>query len=61
MIPAYYVEAEKKPCEHCGEGGQWNVVGPGEVALSTSYSDKEDADWIAGELNHAYEMGRSAK
>jgi hypothetical protein len=59
----YVVEVEKKPCSHCGTGGLWNVVAQStDTALSTAYGDKDQAQEMADELNHAFEAaGRVAR
>lgn len=55
MSEAYRIEAEKPGCEHCGAGSQWCIVGPDEIALSTSWEDKSFAEDLCEELNLAHE------
>jgi hypothetical protein len=59
----YYIEldANHMGCDHCGEGKQWLVVGPDEVAESTSYDCKEHAEDVAEKLSVAYRKGRASR
>jgi hypothetical protein len=57
---AYRVEIDVSGCPKCGHGAYWDVIGPDDVALATSYADKEDAIEIAEILNMAYEAGRKS-
>jgi hypothetical protein len=57
-VMAYTVEYGNKPCEHCGIGGTWDIVGPDGVAIGVSFGDKDDAEEWAGTLSHAYELGK---
>jgi len=60
--PAYKVEKDDtKACRDCGHGTYWDVIGPGDVALGHSFSDPEEAEWIAAMMSVAYEAGRRAK
>lgn len=56
----YVVEVESEGCERCCAGRMWTVVGPDDVALSTSFADQEHVEWIAEQMNHAYRAGQSA-
>ena len=53
----FVVEVEKEGCERCGHGAQWTVVGPGEIAISQSFDDKELAEEIAEYMNQGYRAG----
>jgi hypothetical protein len=57
----YFVELCKKGCSTCGQGGLWAVVTPEDMHLSVSYSDKDESDHLARELNKAYKLGWSAR
>jgi hypothetical protein len=57
MENPYQVELNRGGCSHCENGKLWDVVGPNEAALAISYSDIEDAEYIADILNHAYALG----
>jgi hypothetical protein len=55
---AYHVEAERdRACVACGAGTLWTIVGPDDIAESTSWEDKELADDICEAMNDAYEKG----
>jgi hypothetical protein len=55
---AYRVEAEEgKGCTTCGAGCLWTIVGPDEVAESTSWGDRDMAELICEAMNDAYEQG----
>lgn len=54
---AYAVEIDDQGCLHCGTGGWWTVMGPNETAISSSYHNKDDAEYIADLMNAAYEKG----
>lgn len=56
----YVVEVESEGCERCCAGRMWTVVGPDDVALSTSFADQEHVEWIAEQMAHAYRAGQSA-
>jgi hypothetical protein len=61
-MKAYKVERDDShECPTCGHGCIWEVVGPDDVALGVSYTDKEDADDVAEELSLAYEAGLMAE
>jgi hypothetical protein len=53
----YFVEPEKEGCRRCGEGKTWNVIGPDDLALSTTFEDKDDAEHHASILNEAWRLG----
>jgi hypothetical protein len=56
----YFIEIEKAPCDKCGGGKTWNVIGPNGQALSTSWSDEEHAQDVADECNSAFDLGRNS-
>lgn len=60
MKTPYRVEMDHIGCMNCKANRTWQVVGPGEVAMATSYDDKDDADALADALNDAFEEGRVA-
>ena len=60
-MSAYRVECEKGGCALCGVGALYTVVGLDETALSTSYSQQEEAEYVAEILNAAFEAGKAAK
>jgi hypothetical protein len=56
----YTVEREtksKNACRQCKRGMLYMVVGPGDVAESTFFAEKEDAEDLASRMNSAYEKG----
>ncbi len=54
----YYVEEDSPPCSKCGKGNLYNVVnGITDIATSTLYSEKDEAEEISVELNDTYEEG----
>jgi hypothetical protein len=55
--PAYAVERGARGCDHCGTGGTWDVIGPDDVALGTSFTFEDDAYELAGFMNMAFEAG----
>jgi hypothetical protein len=56
----YVVEVDHGGCSHCHGGRTWTVVGPDDVAISTSFEDREHVEWIAEQMNHAYQAGQAA-
>jgi hypothetical protein len=54
---AYFVEPEKEGCRRCGQGKTWNVIGPDDLALSTTFEDKDDAEHHASILSEAWRLG----
>lgn len=58
MEKPYRVEVEHGGCETCGDGKQWCVVGPDDVALGITFGVKEDAEELADMLSDAYVMGK---
>lgn len=58
MSGPYRVEVDTPGCETCTHGRSYWVVGPDEVASSTSYGDKEDAESLAHALDAAYLLGQ---
>ena len=57
----FIVESEGRGCDKCGAGEFWNVVfKPEDVALSTAYGDKEEAEDLAEDLNNAFRKGVSS-
>lgn len=54
---AYRVEPDTNVCAYCGHGGTYTVIGPGNVAIGTSFADETDASEMASMLNAAYEHG----
>jgi hypothetical protein len=59
-VSAYRVETEKEPCEACGQGGEFMIIAPDGIGLSTTYVDLEEAEEQADELNRAYDAGLAA-
>lgn len=59
-MSVYRVEITNPGCSDCGHGIQYDVIGPDEVAHSTSYGDEEDAHSTARGFDHAYELGHQA-
>ncbi len=57
----FSVYLDAQGCEHCGDGDEWGVVGPGDVAESQTWSDKDEAESIAGDLNRAFELGQQSR
>jgi len=53
----YLVEVSTNGCPHCGAGRFWDIVGPDDVALNRSFNDKEHVEWIAEQMNRAFEAG----
>lgn len=60
QITEYRVEPEGKGCAHCGLGEAWSVVNSMNVAMPTSYGDKESAQDMADDLNTAFSRGWQA-
>lgn len=58
MNRPYRVEISDRGCGECQTGMTWWVVGPDEIASSTSYDEEEDANSLAAALNAAYELGQ---
>jgi hypothetical protein len=57
----YEVHAERPGCIHCGSGAGWDVVFmPTETGLSTTFDDKEEAEYMAQCMNAAYSEGLKA-
>ena len=57
----FIVESEGRGSDKCGAGEFWNVVfKPEDVALSTAYGDKEEAEDLAEDLNNAFRKGVSS-
>ena len=56
----YLVKVDDQVCKYCGHGKTWTVVGPDGYAIGTSYSDEEEAGYIAELLNGAYQSGMEA-
>lgn len=50
------VQFECPTCGHESPSG-WDIVGPDDVALDTTFMKKEDAEELAARLNDAYEQG----
>ena len=57
--PAYVVIIDQDGCKECGHGRTFQVVGPDEVALGTTWEDLESAQEMAYELNAAYMLGEN--
>lgn len=57
-MPAYRVEMRGVSCPQCQHGEQWAIVGPGDVELSQSWGDVEEAEFICEQLNDAFNVGR---
>ena len=55
--PAYVVIIDQDGCKECGHGRTFQVVGPDDVALGTTWEDLEFAQQIAEQLNDAYKLG----
>lgn len=62
MIGPYRVEQADMPCEKCGAGGTWAVVGgpTDDTEQSVPYGDKHKAEWLADALNAAFGVGMEA-
>lgn len=56
----FRVEVDHGGCEHCAAGKTWTVVGPDDVALSRSYEESDEAEYLCNELNDAYAFGFAA-
>lgn len=59
-VQAYRVELEAEGCRECGHMRLWRVVGPDDVATSTLYEDKDEAEHLAAALSGAYDLGRQS-
>lgn len=46
-------------CGQCGHGEMFDVIGPDDVAHSTSYGDEEEARSVQAGFNRAFELGRA--
>ena len=56
----YTVEPDGKGCDCCGYGQLWWIVfGPEDIAESTGYEDKEEAEDICEDLNRAFAKGQA--
>lgn len=57
----YSVEPDKGGCEHCGHNRLFAIVfhsgQPDEFQLSTTFGDQDHAEWIAEQLNDAFQRG----
>lgn len=60
MSGPYRVEHDNPGCSDCGHGATWWVIGPDEVASSTSYGDELEADSLKRALDAAYELGQQS-
>lgn len=58
MNSPYRVQVDDQGCDACLHGRTWWVIGPDEVASSTSYGDEEEANSLRDALNAAYALGR---
>lgn len=61
MSKPYTVIIDDAPCEHCGRGITYTIVGPDGVAIGESWTDAEgavEASERAGQLNAAYALGQ---
>ena len=58
MSGPYRTEVDDPGCSDCGSNATWHVIGPDEVASSTSYGDEEDANALTNALNAAYALGQ---
>lgn len=58
--PPYYVEIASRRCARCGHGGTYDVCrnDPEPIALSQSWGDKDEADWMCDQMNEAWLLGR---
>ncbi|HWB15944.1 MAG TPA: hypothetical protein VG538_06005 [Vicinamibacterales bacterium] len=57
----YVVRQDNAACDECGAGAYWSVVFALEdVALSTSFEDRDEAEHRAHEVNEAYRRGKEA-
>lgn len=61
--PAYTVHAAGTANCACGAGETWDIVlhqgTPEELAMSSSYDEREHAEDLASELNDAYTRGKA--
>lgn len=56
--PAYkVVKDDSDQCQNCSRGVMWDVVGPDDVALGTTYGDHGDAEYMADNMSDAFNMG----
>lgn len=60
MAGPFRVAIDEEGCGGCGHGRTYHVVGPDEVASSTSYELEEDAQALLNDCNLAYELGERA-
>lgn len=60
MSGPYRVEIDDPGCAYCQHDMSYNVIGPDDVASSTSYGDEEEANALRNALNHAYELGQQS-
>ena len=56
----YTVIVDDKPCKHCDNGMTWTIEGPDGIAIGRSFYDKEDAEDLADDMNHAFGEGQAA-
>lgn len=58
MSERYVVGVDKEGCPTCGHDTYWTVVDTtADSQISTSFSDKEQAEDICKWMNEAYEVG----
>lgn len=60
MSGPYRVEIADPGCTECLHGLTWDIIGPDEVAHSTSYGDQEEAESIARGFDRAYTLGQAS-
>lgn len=60
MSGPYRVEIDDPGCQTCQHDQTFHVIGPDEVASSTSYGDQEDAESLARALDAAYLLGQQS-
>lgn len=60
MTGPYRVEVDDQGCGECQHDRTWYVIGPDDVASSTSYGDEEDAHSLAAACDRAYELGKQS-
>ena len=57
MSAPYRVEVDTEECPQCGRGPTFLIVGPDNVAMGTTFSERADADDVADDLNFAFAAG----
>ena len=58
MKPYYRVVLDKDGCPRCNNGAYWTICDEDDVAIGTSWMDREFADDICALMNMAFEDGK---